>query len=171
MKKRSALLPPGLVFLLAVGCGGWFLQKDVGAGANIYIHARAIDEVMRHIKDDFVEEVDVDDLYQAAITSMVGGLDDPNSRFLTAGDWENERIRTQGDYSGIGVEVNNLDGFLTVLAPIPGSPAAAAGLLAGDRIVEVDGETVVGPASGRAVDLLRGEPGRPVRIGIRRPGT
>ncbi len=171
MTKRSALLPPGLVFLLAVVCGGWFLQKDVGAGANIYIHARAIDEVMRHIKDDFVEEVDVDDLYQAAITSMVGGLDDPNSRFLTAGDWENERIRTQGDYSGIGVEVNNLDGFLTVMAPIPGSPAAAAGLLAGDRIVEVDGETVVGPASGRAVDLLRGEPGRGVRIGIRRPGT
>ena len=170
MKRSTTLLAPGLVFALAFVCGGWFLQKDLGPGANIYIHARVIDEVMRHIEDDFVEEVDTDSLYQAAIYGMVERLDDPNSRFMGARDWENERIRTQGDYAGVGLEVGMLDGFVTVLAPIPGSPAARAGLMSGDRIVEVDGESVEGRSSGQAADRLRGEPGRAVGIGVRRSG-
>lgn len=170
MKKGTTLLAPVLVFAIAFVCGGWFLQRDLGPGANIYIHARVIDEVMRHIEDDFVDEVDADSLYQAAIYGMVEGLDDPNSRFMAARDWENERIRTQGDYAGVGLEVGLLDGFVTVLAPMPGSPAARAGLLSGDRIVEVDGESVEGRSTGQAVDRLRGEPGRAVAVGVRRPG-
>lgn len=171
MKKGSALLAPALVFAFAVVCGGWLLQKDIGAGTNIYIHARVIDEVMRHIEDDFVDEVDARDLYQAAIKGMVDGLDDPNSRFLAAREWEQERIRTQGDYAGVGLEVGNLDGFITVLAPIPGTPAAMAGLQPGDRIVEVDGASVEGWVSDEAVELLRGKPGDAVEIGVRRPGS
>lgn len=170
MKKGSALLVPGLIFALAVVCGGWFLQKDVGAGTNIYIHARLIDEVVRRIENDFVDVVDVDALVHSAINGVVDGLDDPNSQFLPARDWEQQRIRTEGDYAGVGIEVGNLDGFITVLAPIPGTPAAMAGLLPGDRIVEVDGRSVEGWVSDEAVDLLRGRPGEPVRIGVRRPG-
>ena len=162
---------PGLVFVLALICGGWFLQRDVGAGTNIYIHTRVLDEVMRHIENDFVDEVDPDELYEAAINSVVDGLDDPNSRFLGARDWEEERIRTQGDYAGVGIEVVNLDGFMTVSAPIPGTPAARAGIRPGDRIVEVDGEQVEGRVYDQAVGLLRGEPGTPVQVGVRRPGV
>ena len=169
-KARSARLP-GLVFLVAVVCGGWFLQSDVGSGSNIYIHARVFDEVMRHIKNDFVEEVDVDELYEVAINGMVDQLADPNSRFLPATAWEEERIRTQGDYAGVGIEVINQDGFITVSAPIPATPAARVGMRPGDRIVEVDGNSVEGWVSDQAVGLLRGEPGTSVRIGVRRPGV
>lgn len=171
MKRASSLRLPGLVFIGAVICGGWFLQSDIGSTSNIYLHARIFDEVMRHIENDFVEEVDVDGLYEAAFNGLVNQLDDPNSRFLTARDWEEERIRTQGDYRGVGIEVINLDGFITVSAPIPGTPAARAGMRPGDRIVEVDGRSVEGWVSDQAVGLLRGEPGTSVRIGVTRPGV
>ena len=169
-KARSARLP-GLVFIVAVVCGGWFLQSGVGSGGNIYIHARVFDEVMRRIEHDFVEQVDVDELYEVAINGLVNQLEDPNSRFLPATVWEEERIRTQGDYAGVGLEVVNRDGFITVSAPIPATPAARAGMRPGDRIVEVDGRSVEGWVSDQAVGLLRGEPGTSVRIGVRRPGV
>ena len=166
---RPARLP-GLIFIVAVVCGGWFLQSDVGSSSNMYIHARVFDEVMRHIERDFVDEVDVDGLREDAINGLVERLADPNSRFLPVRDWEEERIRTQGDYAGVGLEVIHRDGFITVSAPIPATPAARAGMKPGDRIVEVDGRSVEGWAPEQAVDLLRGEPGTSVRIGVRRPG-
>ena len=169
-RTRSARLP-GLVFIVAVVCGGWFLQSNVGTGRNIYIHARVFDEVMRHIQNDFVEDVDVEELYELAINGVVDQLEDPNSRFLPARAWEEERIRTQGDYAGVGIEVINRDGFITVSAPIPATPAARAGMRPGDRIVEVDGQSVEGWVHDQAVGLLRGEPGTSVRIGVRRPGV
>lgn len=167
--KRARL--PGLVFIVAVVCGGWFLQSDVGSGGNIYIHARVLDEVRRHIENDFVEIVDVDSLYEMAINGLVDRLEDPNSRFVPASRWEEVRIRTQGDYQGVGLEVVDRDGFITVSAPIPATPAARAGIRSGDRIVEVDGQSVEGWVSDQAVGLMRGEPGTSVRIGIRRPGV
>ena len=170
MKRGGPARLPGLIFIVAVVCGGWFLQSDVGSSSNMYIHARVFDEVVRHIERDFVEEVDIDALREAAINGMVERLADPNSRFLPARDWEEERIRTQGDYAGVGLEVIPRDGFITVSAPIPATPAARAGMKPGDRIVEVDGRSVEGWATEQAVDLLRGEPGTSVRIGVRRPG-
>ena len=171
MNRMKPARLPGLIFIVAVICGGWFLQSGAARGSNVYLHARVVDEVMRHIAYDFVEEVDVDRIRDAAVNGLVDRLDDPNSRFLPARVWEEERIRTQGDYAGVGLEVFNLDGFITVSAPIPATPAARAGIKAGDRIVEVDGRPMEGLLSDDAVGLMRGEPGTSVRIGVRRPGV
>ncbi len=171
MKKTRSARLPGLVFIVAVVCGGWFLQRDVGTARNVYIHTRVLDEVLRHIENDFVEEVDVGGLYEAAIEGMVDQLADPNSRFVPATVWEEQRIRTLGDYEGVGLEVVHRDGFITVSAPIPATPAARAGMRPGDRIVEVDGQSVEGWVPDQAVGLLRGEPGTSVRIGVSRPGV
>ncbi len=171
MTRGKAVLIPAAIFVLAVASGGWLLQHGVGMRANIYLHARVFEEVLERIEGHFVGDVDVDDLYEAAITGVVDHLGDPNSQFLPASRWEDERIRTQGEYGGVGLEVADRDGHITVVAPILGTPGARAGLRPGDRIVEVDGLSVEGWLTDQAVDLLRGEPGTTVRMGIRRPGA
>ncbi len=171
MTRTRAVLVPALIVVFAVASGGWLLQRGVGMRANVYVHARVFEEVVERIEGHFVGEVDVDDLYEAAITGVVDHLGDPNSQFLPAARWEDERIRTQGEYGGVGLEVADRDGYITIVAPIPGTPGARAGLRPGDRIVEVDGRSVDGWVTDQAVDLLRGRPGTTVRMGIRRPGA
>lgn len=171
MTRNKAVLVPALVVIFAVTSGGWLLQRGVGMRANVYLHARVFDEVIERIEGHFVGDIDMDDLYEAAITGAVNRLDDANSQFLPASRWEDERIRTQGEYGGVGLEVNDRDGYITIVAPIPGTPGARAGLRPGDRIVEVDGQSLDGWVTDQAVDLLRGEPGTMVRMGIRRPGA
>ena len=171
MTRTRTVLVPTLIAVFAVTSGGWLLQRGVGMRANVYLHARVFEEVMNRIESSFVGEVDLDSLYEAAITGVVDRLEDPNSRFLPAAMWENERIRTQGEYGGVGLEVIDRDGYITIVAPIPGTPGARAGLRPGDRIVEVDGRSLDGWVTDQAVDLLRGEPGTTVQVGIRRPGA
>ncbi len=171
MTRKRTVLVPLLIAVFAVTSGGWLLQRGVGMRANVYLHARVFEEVMNRIEGHFVGEVDLDSLYEAAITGVVDRLEDPNSRFLPASTWENERIRTQGEYGGVGLEVIDRDGYITIVAPIPGTPGARAGLRPGDRIVEVDGRSLDGWVTDQAVDLLRGEPGTTVEMGVRRPGA
>ena len=171
MPKGKTAVVPALVVVLAVASGGWFLQRDVGLGANVYFQTRLLEEVISRIDRHFVDEIEVDDLYDAAIQGAVRQLEDRNSVFLEASDWEDVRIRTQGEYGGVGLEVNDRDGHITIVAPIPGTPGARAGLRPGDRIVEVDGASVAGWKTDQAVDLLRGEPGTAVLMGIQRPGV
>ncbi|MDH3223658.1 MAG: S41 family peptidase [Gemmatimonadota bacterium] len=171
MKIRKSTFMPVVVLAIAVASGGWFLQQGVNREANVYFHVRLLEEVMDHIEGQFVEEVDAETLYQAAIDGVVGELGDPNSQFLKASDYEDVRIRTQGEYGGVGLEVVDRDGFVTVVAPIPGTPGARAGFRPGDRIVEVDGSSIEGWITDQAVELLRGRPGTTVEMGIQRLGV
>lgn len=170
MKATRTTVVPALVVVVAVASGGWLLQRDVGMDANVYFQTRLLEEVVSRIDRYYVDEVQVDDLYQAALRGVVEQLGDRNSQFLEASAWEDVRIRTQGEYGGVGLEVDRRDGHITIVAPIPGTPGARAGLRPGDRIVEVDGRSVDGWVIDQAVDLLRGEPGTTVRMGVRRPG-
>lgn len=171
MSKGKALAVPGAVVVLAVASGGWFLQADRGLGTNLYVKTRVLEEVIRRIEHDFVDEIDVEELYDAALEGMVAKLGDPNSSLLRAPDWEDMRIRTQGEYGGVGLEVADRDSFVTVVAPIPGTPGSRAGLRPGDRIVEVEGESVEGWGTDAVAQILRGKPGTNVRMGVRRHGV
>ena len=171
MSKGKALAVPGAVVVLAVASGGWFLQADMGLGANLYVKTRVLEEVVTRIERHFVDEVDVERLYDAALEGVVGKLGDPNSSLLRAPDWEDMRIRTQGEYGGVGLEVADRDSFVTVVAPIPGTPGSRAGLRPGDRIVEVEGQSVEGWGTDEVAQILRGKPGTSVRMGVRRHGV
>ena len=171
MNKGKALAVPGAVVVLAVASGGWFLQADMGLGANLYVKTRVLEEVVTRIERHFVDEVDVERLYDAALEGVVGKLGDPNSSLLRAPDWEDMRIRTQGEYGGVGLEVVDRDSFVTVVAPIPGTPGSRAGLRPGDRIVEVEGQSVEGWGTDEVARILRGKPGTSVRMGVRRHGV
>jgi len=110
-----------------------------------------------------------DSLLLAAADGIMSSLD-PYCEYMPPSRWEIMREETEGLYHGIGVEMVIDGGVITVVSPIPGSPAERAGLRPGDRIVEIDGKTARDITSAEASDRLRGEAGTTVTIGIERVG-
>ena len=169
--KRSILVP-GVVLAVAVLTGGWLLQEGVEREENVYVRVRLFEEVVDLVARQYVDEVDRAGLYEHAVEGVLESLGDPNTSFIAASDYENFRIRTQGtDYGGVGLEILEEDGWITVQAPIPGTPGARAGIRAGDRFVEIEGQDAQGWDVERAVDALRGEAGTEVDVRIRRIGV
>jgi len=170
MKRHSSIFAPGLVLFTAVLAGWWFLQKGVSQEKNVYFQVRLFEEVVDHVMSSFVDPVDREDIYQSAIDGLLRELGDPNTSFMPAPDADNFRIRMEGEYGGVGLEVVGRDGWVTVITPLPGTPGTRAGIRAGDQIVEVDGKSTDGWESDAVVAELRGRPGTDVAVGIRRPG-
>ena len=129
--------------------------------------ARLLAEVMDLIQDDYVDKTDDHTLMSNAIRGMVGELD-PHSAFMDQDEFEDLKIATEGNYSGIGVEVTADEGVLTVIAPLDDSPAARAGIRPGDAILSIDGRLLRGESLDVAIKRIRGEPGTVVKLGIGR---
>ena len=168
--KRS-ILAPGAVLVVAVATGGWLLQQGVKREQNVYFQARLFEEVVDRISSDYVDDIERESLYPLAIDGLIDGLGDPNTSYLTATEYENLRIRTQGDYGGVGLHIGEYDGLVTVIAPIGGTPGARAGLRRGDQFIEIDGQDAVGWDPERAAEVLRGRPGTDVQVKVRRGGV
>ena len=165
------ILAPGAVLVVAVLAGGWFLQRGVAQEQNVYFQIRLLQEVVDHVSNRYVDDVDTSDLYRSAIDGLLDELDDPNTAFLEASDYENLRIRTEGEYGGVGLEIVERDDWVTVVSAIPGGPGKRAGIRPGDVIAEVEGEATDGWSTDDAVEVLRGSAGTDVDIKIRRPGV
>ena len=131
--------------------------------------ARLLAEVMARVKRDYVEPIDDAELLENAIRGMVGDLD-RHSAFLDADEFQDIRISTRGRYSGVGLEINQANNRVVVIAPIDGTPAERAGVLAGDEIIEIDDLSVGDHRFSDAIDQLRGRAGTSVTIRVRRPG-
>jgi carboxyl-terminal processing protease len=129
--------------------------------------ARLLAEVLERIEVDYVDRTDNHELMSNAIRGMVGELD-PHSSFMDADEFEDLRIATEGTYSGIGVEVTLESGVIVVIAPIDGSPAARAGIRAGDTILGIDGRAIENEGLAHAIASIRGEPGTVVKLRIGR---
>ncbi|MBI4541318.1 MAG: S41 family peptidase [Gemmatimonadetes bacterium] len=170
MKVRRSVLAPAAVVALAMLTGGWFLQRGVRQEQNVYLQVRLLQEVVSHIADKYVKEIRPGELYDLAIEGLIRGLGDPNTSFLSADEWENLRIRTEGEYGGLGIEIGERNGWITVITPLPGTPAERAGLRAGDRIVDVSGQSTEGWSTEKAAQVLRGPRGTAVEIKIERLG-
>jgi len=171
VKLRRSTVAPAIVLATAVFSGGWFLQRGVGQEQNVYFQVRLFQEVVDHIANQYVEDVDKGELYQSAIDGLLQQLGDPNTSFITASQYEDFRIRTQGDYGGVGLEIGERDGWITVVAPIPGTPGERAGIRPGDQFIEIAGESSEGWRVEDAVDALRGRPGSNVEVKMRRLGV
>jgi carboxyl-terminal processing protease len=133
---------------------------------NLAIFARALS----HIEASHVEPPDQDTLVYGAIRGMVETLD-PHSSFLTPDQYRMLMSDTQGQFGGIGIEVDVRDGWLVVHGVMEGGPAEAAGLRAGDRFLAIDGLGARDMRLSEAVEHMRGAPGTPVTIRIRREGV
>lgn len=171
MRFSRSLFAPGLILAAALLCGGWFLQQGIAQDRNVYFQARLLEEVLDRVSADFVDPIELNALYGTAIDAVIDELDDPNSEFLSPYEWSNLRIRTDGEYAGVGLEIVRQGDWITVMSALPGTPGERAGIRAGDRIVEVEGESARGWNPDRAVMSLRGEPGTEVSVGIGRPGV
>lgn len=171
MKIKRSILAPLVVALIALATGGWLLQQGTSQERNVYVQARLFEEVLHHISDRYVEETESSELYRMAIDGMLQELGDPHSVFMTPEDYAQLRIQTQGEYGGLGIEIAIRDDWVTVVAPLPGTPAERAGLQAGDRIITVDGTSTHGWSSQKAVTELRGPKGAPVDLGVARVGA
>jgi carboxyl-terminal processing protease len=169
MKLKRTIVGPILVALFAFISGGWLLQRGVD-GPRSSFDARVLVEILERISRDYVDEHAAPDLYQMAVEGLLRELGDPHTSFLSAEDYANLRVQTSGEYGGLGIQIGEKDGWITILSPLPGTPAERAGLLAGDRIVEVDGSSTEGWSDEDAVRVLRGPRGSPVSISIARPG-
>ena len=129
-------------------------------------------DAVEQVEANYVRKVDRKELLQSALRGMLQDLD-PHSTYFTESDWKQFRKQIEGSFTGIGVsiEIDPDSGRLKVLAPLPGSPAYAAGVLPGDTILEVDGQSTEGMNRDRAVEVLQGRPGTSVKLSILHPKT
>ncbi len=127
-------------------------------------------EVIERVRRDYVETVDDRTLVESAIRGVIGELDS-HSRYLDENDYEDIRISTTGSYSGVGLDVTLEDGRVTVVSPLPGAPAARAGILPGDVVVAVDDVEVTKENAESTVNRMRGRPGTDVQLAVERDGA
>jgi carboxyl-terminal processing protease len=124
-------------------------------------------EIFERVRTGYVEPVDEQKLIQAAIDGMLASLD-PHSAYLPPENFEDMREQTKGEFGGLGIEVTMENGFVKVVAPIDDTPAARAGLQAGDFITHINGESVLGLTLSDAVDKMRGPVGSEINITLTR---
>ncbi|MEM6603717.1 MAG: S41 family peptidase [Pseudomonadota bacterium] len=137
---------------------------------NVYAHLNLFGEVFERIKAGYVEDVDNKELIEAAINGMLASLD-PHSSYLSAKNYSEMKVQTKGEFGGLGIEVTMEAGFVKVVSPIDETPAAKAGIKAGDFITSLDGEQVLGLTLQEAVKKMRGKVGEPIVLTVHREGT
>ncbi len=131
---------------------------------------RAFTKVYEHIRTGYVEEIDDSTLLEYAIKGMLSELD-PHSSYLNSDSFDDLQVNTTGEFGGLGIEVGMENGFVKVISPIDDTPAAHAGVEAGDLIIELDGKPVKGMQLGEAVEMMRGPKGSKITLTIVREGV
>ena len=126
-------------------------------------------DIFERIRSFYVDETVDKELIESAINGMLQSLD-PHSSYLNEESFRDMQVQTRGEFGGLGIEVTMETGFVRVVSPIDDTPAARAGIEAGDFITHLDGETVLGLNLADAVDKMRGRVGSDIRLTIRRDG-
>ncbi len=122
-------------------------------------------DVLARVTTDYVVPPDQNKLIEASINGMLQSLD-PHSSYMTANDWKDMQQSTKGEYGGLGLEVTSDAGAVKVIAPMAGSPGERAGIVAGDRIIAIDGVNIVGSTLSEAVEKMKGKPNTTVEITV-----
>lgn len=176
MKKqvKIILLLTILIILAAVilanSIGGNSVDDAESQNDSIFNDLEPFFEAISIIRSEYIErEINITELVQGAIEGMVSVLDDPYSRYLDPVSFQREQENIfMGHFDGLGIIITSVDEQLTVISPIEDTPAYQAGIEAGDKIMEIDGELTKGMTVDEAVNILRGEKGTSVTLGIRR---
>ena len=159
--NRYAVLGGVLFFM------GTLFPYAYAAADNSLKQLRTLVDVLEYVKENYVEVTDTDKLVSGAIKGVVGELDD-FSQYLDPKDYKELKNDTRGDFGGLGIRLQKVDGFITVMTPMPGTPAFKAGVMPGDRIVAVDDKDVKNMPLDEAVEMMRGPVGSKVKITISR---
>ncbi|MGH7068048.1 MAG: S41 family peptidase [Acetobacteraceae bacterium] len=189
MKLRNGLLlggafVAGVVALPAAGLLTHALAPDLGIPAALadstasngsqgdtYRLLGLFGDVFERVRADYVDPVTSKTLIYNALNGMLSGLD-PHSDYMDPSQYKDMQVQTNGQFGGLGLEVTeDAQGFIKVVTPIDGTPAAKAGIKSGDLIVALDGKTVLGLSLNTAVNEMRGPPGSNITLTIKREGV
>ena len=154
---------------MGVAFGVVAFQEWVGE-LHLGRNASSLGVVLRRVQDAYVEPIAEETLTENAIRGIVDGLD-KHSSFLDAAEFADLREETTGNFGGIGVDIGLVNGYITIIRPLDDTPAAEAGLRAGDTLIEVDHSSLKGRTVREAAQDLRGEPGTTVHLRVRRDGA
>ncbi len=162
--RKSTYFVVGIMLglTLAIGHSVYALKDDQDIP---FEDLQAFTEVLSRIKSDYVESVDDKSLIEDAIRGMLNGLD-PHSAYLNVSEFADLKIGTTGQFGGLGIEVGMENGFVKVISPIDDTPAARAGVQAGDLIIKLDDKQVKGMTLNEAVKIMRGKPNTDIRLTI-----
>src|SRR5829696_922588 len=139
------------------------------AVADTYKQLNLFGDVFERVRSDYVEKPDDSKLVETAINGMLMGLD-PHSSYMGPKEFRDMQIQTRGEFGGLGIEVTMEEGLIKVVAPIDETPAAKAGILAGDLITHLDDEPVQGLTLNQAVEKMRGPVNTKIRLKVMRKG-
>jgi len=173
IRKASLLLAGALVGAAAVTTLSQ-MPFNVSAAANAaatdtYRQLNLFGDVFERVRSDYVEVPDDAQLIESAINGMLTSLD-PHSSYMSPKSFRDMQVQTRGEFGGLGIEVTMEDGLVKVVSPIDDTPAAKAGVLAGDLITHIDGEQVQGLTLNEAVEKMRGPVNTDIIVSIRREG-
>ena len=172
MIRKISFLAIGVA--LGAVCAAWAPQtlsalshSAYAAAADTYRQLNLFGDVFEKIRNDYVEKPDESKLIEAAINGMLSSLD-PHSSYMDAKAYREMQVQTKGEFGGLGIEVTQEDGLIKVVSPIDDTPAAKAGILSGDVIVDIDDEPTQGMTLDQAVDKMRGAVNSTIRLKILR---
>src|SRR5882757_7305027 len=149
--------------MLAVG------SSAKAAGADTYRQLSLFGDIFERVRAHYVEKPDDSKLVESAINGMLNGLD-PHSSYMDPKSFKDMQIQTRGEFGGLGIEVTQEEGLIKVVAPIDETPAAKAGIRAGDIITHLDDEAVQGLTLNQAVEKMRGQVNTKIRLKVMRKG-
>jgi carboxyl-terminal processing protease len=156
--------------ILTLQVAGPLIAQETERNENVYQQLDLFGDIFERIRSQYVEEVDSEQLIEAAINGMLTSLD-PHSSYLPPEDFDDMQVQTRGEFGGLGIEVTQEEGFVKVVSPMDDTPADAAGIEAGDFITHVNGESVLGLTLDDAVEMMRGPVGSEIIITVVREGV
>ena len=168
-------------WVISISFIGWliifillFNTQNVIAGnpnqTNLYKKLKLFNEVLFKLRENYVDDLDIDELVESAIDGMLKETD-PHTTYFTPDEFDRFSTDTKGEFGGLGISIDKKGDYITVVSPIEGTPAYRMGIMAGDKISKVDGKNIVGMKTDESIKLMRGEPGTKVTITILRPGV
>jgi carboxyl-terminal processing protease len=162
MKKKLKIF---IIFLFYF----FFLNISYSTEVDIYKKIDLVGEVLEKINEEYVDEINQSESMDSAINGLLQSLD-PYSAYMSPEIFNDMQTETSGEFGGLGIEVSMESGVVKVISPIDDTPAAKAGIKAGDYIVKIENIQVQGKTLSEAVDLMRGPVGSSIELTIRRRG-
>ena len=135
----------------------------------LYEQLTLFGDVLEQVRRNYVDAPSDKELIEAALSGMMSSLD-PHSSYMPPQNFEDMQVETKGEFGGLGIEVTMENGLVKVIAPIDDTPASRAGIMPNDLISELDGKPVLGLTLSQAVEVMRGEKGKPITLTVLREG-
>ena len=154
-----------IIFIILIYISFSFPSSEVKD--KTYKQINLLLDVLKYTEENYVEEVDKEKLLNSAIKGLLKPLD-PFTQFMEPDLYKELKVETEGQFGGLGIRITIRDEWITVITPLPGTPAYKAGILPNDRIIKIEGESTYGMRLEDAVKKLRGQPGTKVNITIQR---